>query len=53
MFSKSRRGQSTLEYAVLLAALCAVFVTLFSYGKNSVRAKLLMSQDRINEAAKY
>ena len=50
MRGKSRTtGQSVLEYALLMAALCAAFVTMFLYMKNAVRASLLITQDRMNE----
>jgi hypothetical protein len=45
-----RRGQSVLEYAILISVLCAVFITMFVYTKNAVRARLLVTQDRLNEA---
>lgn len=45
-----RRGQSILEYAILISAICAVFLTMFVYSKNAVRARLLIAQDRLNEA---
>lgn len=47
---KSRAaGQSVLEYALLVAALCAAFLAMFLYMKNAVRARLLITQDRLNE----
>ncbi len=46
---KNSRGQSVLEYALLLSVLCAVFLTMFFYMKNAVRARLLIVQDRLNE----
>lgn len=49
--TRGRRGQSVLEYAILLAVLCTVFVTMFAYMKNAVRAKLYVTQQRLNEAA--
>lgn len=45
-----RRGQSILEYAILISVICAVFMTMFVYTKNAVRARLLITQDRLNEA---
>ncbi|MFA5039176.1 MAG: hypothetical protein WC732_05810 [Candidatus Omnitrophota bacterium] len=44
------RGQSILEYALLLSVLCAVFVAMFAYTKNSMKSRLLIVQDRLNEA---
>ncbi|WP_164908782.1 hypothetical protein [Candidatus Velamenicoccus archaeovorus] len=45
-------GQSVLEYAILISVICAVFATMFVYTKNAVRARLLITQDRLNEADK-
>ena len=47
---KKRSGQSVLEYAILLSALCAVLITMFTYMHHAVNAKLLSVQDRVNEA---
>jgi len=47
--NRQRRGQSVLEYALLVSVLCAVFLTMFFYMKNAVRARLLITQDRLNE----
>jgi|GEM_PF-986245 len=44
-----RRGQSVLEYALMVSVLAAVFLTMFFYAKNAVRARLLIIQDRLNE----
>jgi hypothetical protein len=50
MRDRSRRaGQSALEFALLMAALCAAFLTMFLYMRNAVRARLLITQDRLNE----
>ncbi len=46
---RHNRGQSVLEYALLVSVLCAVFLTMFFYMKNAVRARLLITQDRLNE----
>jgi len=46
------RGQSIVEYAVLLSALCLVFLTMSAYMKRSVQAKLIVVQDRVNEAVR-
>jgi uncharacterized membrane protein required for colicin V production len=48
----TRRGQSVLEYALLISVICAVFLAMFVYSKNAVRARLLIVQDRLNEADK-
>ena len=39
-----------LEYAILLSVLCAVFLTMFAYMRRAVQSKLLIVQDRVNEA---
>lgn len=52
IMARRSRGQSVIEYAVLLTVLCAVFVTMIVYLKNAVRAKFLVTQDRINEATR-
>ncbi len=49
---KNIMGQSILEYAILLTALCVVFITMSAYMNRSVQAKLLSVQDRINEAVR-
>ncbi len=49
VLNRQRRGQSVLEYALLVSVLCAVFLTMFFYMKNAVRARLLITQDRLNE----
>ena len=46
---RRRRGQSILEYALMVSVLAAVFLTMFFYMKNAVRARLLITQDRLNE----
>ncbi|MGE5280499.1 MAG: hypothetical protein ACM3L6_07150 [Deltaproteobacteria bacterium] len=45
----SGTGQSAIEYALLLSILCAVFLAMFFYVKGAVRARLLITQDRLNE----
>ena len=45
-----KKGQTVLEYAVLLSVLCLVFITMIIYMKNAVRSKFLTVQDRLNEA---
>ena len=47
-----KTGQSVLEYAILLTALCVVFLTMSVYMQRSVQAKLLSVQDRVNEAVR-
>ena len=48
----NKSGQSVLEYAILLTALCVVFLTMSVYMQRSVQAKLLSVQDRVNEAVR-
>jgi len=48
--NKKRKGQSVLEYAILLSVLCLVFLTMIVYMRNAVQSKLLVVQDRLNEA---
>lgn len=45
-----KKGQSILEYAVLISILCAVFLVMFTYSKNAMRARLLVVQDTLNQA---
>lgn len=44
------RGQSVIEYAILLSALCLVFLTMLVYLKGSVNSRLRITQDRVNTA---
>lgn len=50
MNKRGRKGQSVLEYAVLLSVLCLVFLTMMYYMKNSINSRLRVVQDRTNEA---
>ena len=45
-----KKGQSVLEYAILLSVLGLVFATMFVYMRNSVRSKIYVVQKRLNEA---
>ena len=47
---KLSKGQSVIEYAILLSVLCLVFLTMIVYMRNAVQSKLLTVQDRLNEA---
>ncbi|MFH1691013.1 MAG: hypothetical protein ABIC68_00365 [Candidatus Omnitrophota bacterium] len=47
---RKKNGQSVIEYAVLLSALCLVFLTMLVYMKNSVNARFRVVQDRVNTA---
>ncbi len=46
---KTRKGQSILEYAMLLAVIVAVIVAIQIYVKRSVEGKLKTSADQIGE----
>jgi len=46
---RNGRGQSVLEYALMISVLCMVFIAMFFYMKNALRARLLITQDRLNE----
>ncbi|MFH0876831.1 MAG: hypothetical protein V1863_01225 [Candidatus Omnitrophota bacterium] len=45
-------AQTAVEYALLVAAVCAVFVSMFVYVRRSVNAKLLIVQDQLNNAVR-
>jgi uncharacterized protein (UPF0333 family) len=47
---KAKSGQSILEYSMLLLAVALVFVSMGAYMQRSARAKLLTTQNRVNEA---
>lgn len=47
---KKEKGQSVIEYAILLSVLCLVFLTMLVYMKNSVNARFRIAQDRVNTA---
>ena len=46
-----RRGQSTLEYAILIAIVAAAIVAMKTYVQRSVQANLKMVEDQINAEA--
>ena len=50
--SKYIVAQTAVEYALLVAAVCAVFVSMFVYVRRSVNAKLLIVQDQLNNAVR-
>jgi Flp pilus assembly pilin Flp len=52
LFGHLEDGQSILEYAILIAVLCVVFVTMTVYVRRSVQAKMMVVQNRVNEAVK-
>lgn len=49
-FLRSRRGQSLIEYAVLLSVLCLVFLSMSAYMRRSVQSKLFIVENKVNEA---
>jgi hypothetical protein len=51
-YTNTKTGQSVLEYAILLSVLCMVFLTMFAYMHRAVQAKLVVVQDRVNEAVR-
>lgn len=50
---RGKKGQSVLEYAVLLSVLCLVFLSMMYYMKNSINSRLRVVQDRTNEAVRH
>lgn len=42
------KGQSTLEYAILITVVVSAFVAMQTYVQRGVQANLKMIQDRIN-----
>ena len=49
---RNKAGQSIMEYAILVSVLCAVFLTMAGYMRKSVQAKLIIVQNRVNEAVR-
>lgn len=49
---KNTVAQTAVEYALLVAVVCAVFVSMFVYVRRSVNAKLLIVQDQLNNAVR-
>lgn len=45
---RHRRGQSTLEYAILIAIVAAALTAMSTYVQRSVQANLKMIEDQIN-----
>ena len=43
-----RQGQSTLEYAVLIALVAAAVITMGTYVRRAVQANLKMVEEQIN-----
>lgn len=50
--SLEKKGQAVIEYAVLLTALCLVFLSMFVYMQRSANAKLFSIQNQINAAVR-
>lgn len=46
-----KRGQSILDYAILVAVVAAALVSMSTYIQRSVQANLKMIEDQINAAA--
>lgn len=46
-----RRGQSTLEFAMIIAVVAAALTAMFVYLQRSVRANLNLMEDKINAQA--
>lgn len=49
MFTRKRKGQSILEYAILMGIIVAVFVSIQIYVKRAVQGKFKSSADQIGE----
>jgi len=44
------RGQSSLEYAILIAAVAAAFIAMRTYVQRAVQANLKQIQEQVNAA---
>lgn len=49
MLRRNRRGQSTLEYTLVVAAVVAALVAMASYVKRSVQGRVRSSTDQVGE----
>ena len=49
MFLSAKKGQSTLEYAIIIAVIAAALVAMQTYIKRGVQGKLRSSTDEIGE----
>ncbi len=49
MFLKSKKGQSTLEYAIIIAVVAAALLAMQVYIKRGIQGKLRSSTDEIGE----
>jgi len=49
--NKQARGQSTLEYALVILAVAAAITAMTVYVQRSVQANLKMVEDQINAGA--
>jgi hypothetical protein len=52
IFNRKTSGQSVIEYVILLSVIVAVFLTMSLYMRRAVNAKLLIVENRINEAVR-
>lgn len=52
IFSRKKSGQSVIEYVILLSVIVAVFLSMSLYMRRAVSAKLLIVENRINEAVR-
>jgi len=48
-----RRGQSLLEYAILLFAIAAAFVTIFGYARSTFMGGLKSGSDGVGHGMRY
>lgn len=46
---KIREGQSTIEYAILIALVAAAFITMHTYVTRSAQSRLKQIEDQMNE----
>lgn len=49
MFLRAKKGQSTLEYVIMIAVIAAALVAMQAYIKRGVQGKLRSSTDEIGE----
>ena len=47
-----KKGQSTIEYALLIAVVAAAFLAMQLYVQRAVQANFKMVEDQVNEEAK-
>jgi hypothetical protein len=51
-FFKSKRGQSVIEYAILISAVAMVAFTMSAYVRRAAQAKIAIVQNQLNAAVK-